>query len=51
MPLEYLTYLILPFLDGLCSEKYKGTDARKYAIFIFFVLVFMWIYTILTSKS
>lgn len=43
MLLEYVTYLILPLLDGLCSEEYKKTNARKYAVLIFFVLICMWV--------
>ena len=50
MPSEYLIYIILPFIVGLFGETYKDTSTKNYAIFIFFVLVFIYIHTALTQE-
>lgn len=50
MPAEYLIYIILPFIVGLFGEKYKDTSTKNYAIFTFFVLIFIYFYTVLTHK-
>ena len=50
MPLEYLVYIVVPFIVGLFGEQYKDTNTKNYAIFIFFVLVFIYIYTALMHR-
>ena len=50
MPLKYLIYIILPFIVGLYGEKYKDGSTKNYAIFIFFVLVFIYFYVILNHE-
>lgn len=50
MPVEYLIYIIFPFILGLLREKYKDISTKNYAIFVFFVLVFIHIYTTLMHK-
>ena len=49
VPLEYLIYIILPFIVGLFGEKYKDTSTKNYAIFIFFILLFIYFYTVLET--
>jgi biotin transporter BioY len=50
MPTEYLIYIIMPFIVGLFGEKYKDTSTKNYAIFTFFVLLFIYVYTVLTTQ-
>jgi fatty-acid desaturase len=50
MPLEYLIYFIAPFIMGLVGEKYKHTSTKNYAIFMIFMLIFVYIYIALTNR-
>jgi len=50
MSLEYLIYFIAPFIMGLFGEKYKDTSTKNYAIFMIFMLVFVYIYIALTNR-
>lgn len=50
MPLEYLIYFIAPFIMGLFGERYKDTSTKNYAIFMVLMLIFVYLYVVLTNN-